>query len=865
VSRLVWISLIIVIAGAAIGGYLWSQREVERQAHPLEAIAADSPLMFEFRNLSDAITPLLGTAYADKLIPAEAVGAPWQRTLLLDSLFQGDALLSSSFGFHALLMDSTMGLLTVLRPSAEVPSVKLREHLAGCDGVSVVTGSEPVMYQHLGMGLHFAVSNGLILVASEATQVHGALAVLKSNESAFGDAQLTKVRASAGKNVQMNMYVHLPSPMFGDGSLWNEVGDLLALDITTKSEGLVMNGFAQLPDSSGHLLSMFRGQQPQTMQFQGGIPADASSFLMFAASDLSVWQSQMTSISGMRSKLDSLNEDLGMDVVAHFLPWMSGQFGVCRLPIRKGQSEDFAVFRASSTELADQLLHRLAKAARADSSALRAMPVKHVLTTVFGNVFSSSATLYFARHNDFVVFGPSAEALGIYLHQLRADRTLASDLSFVSFSEQFSSSFNVFCFQRPVLEADRIEGRLSADGQAMLGGIKSLFSSFPMFGVQFSNAGESFYTNMHWRYDPDWISRPMDEAVATMDAPVQGRPKWVINHLSKELEILVQDKNNMLYLFNRSGQELFRRQLTEPMVGEAVQVDRYKNGNLQYVFSTNNFIYQLDRNGKDVEGFPLQLESPVAVPMTVVDYEGRRDYRLLVACKNNRIYNFGVDGKEVKGWKFDRVSNPAATSFAYLSLDRKDYLAIGENDGQLHLLDRTGGRRSAVKETVILSKNSRIQEFDAKKKNHSGFYMSDAEGTVLHLMTNGKVKHLNFGKFGGGHHFLVADLDNDGEPEFVFTDLNAMKVFEKGKKLLFEQRLRPGASNPFLVETGDGKRAVGFVFPEDEQIVLYGASGLMVDGFPLSGNSVFDMAVLPSGERVVVTGTARGLSIHMLE
>lgn len=721
------------------------------------------------------------------------------------------------------------------------------------------------MYKHVGMGLHFGVSNGLVLIASEAPQVHGALAVLKSNESAFGDAQLTKVRASAGKNVQMNMYARLPSPMFGNGSLWNEVGNLLALDITTKNEGLVMNGFAQLPDSSGHLLSMFRGQQPQTMQFQGGIPADASSFLMFAVSNLSAWQSQMTSMSGMRSQLDSMSGALGVDVAANFLPWMSGQFGVCRLPIRNGQSEDFAVFRASSTDLADQLLHRLAKAAGADSSALRAMPVKHVLSTVFGNVFPSAGTLYFARHNDFVVFGPSAEALGIYLHQLHADRTLASDLSFISFSEQFSSSFNVFCFQRPVQESENIESRLSVNGQAMLGGIKALFSSFPMFGVQFSNAVESFYANMHWRYDPDWTSRPMDEAVATMDAPVQGRPKWVTNHLSKELEILVQDRNNMLYLFNRSGQELFRRQLTESMVGEAVQVDRYKNGNLQYVFSTNNFIYQLDRNGKDVDGFPLELESPVAVPMTVVDYEDKRDYRLLVACKNNRVYNYGVDGKDVKGWKFDRVSNPLATSFAYLSLDRKDYLAIAENDGQMHLLDRTGARRSAVKETVILGKNSRIQQLDAKKKNNSGFYMSDGEGTVLHLTTNGKVKHLNFGKFSGEHHFLVSDLDNDGEPEFIFTDLNAMKVFEKGKKLLFEQRLSAESSNPFLMDIGDGKRAIGFVFPEDEQIVLYGASGLMVYGFPLSGNSVFDMTVLPSGERAVVTGTARGLSIHMLE
>lgn len=864
-SRLVSISLIVAIAGTAIGGYLWSQREVERQAHPLEAIAADAQLIFEFRSLSSAITPLLATDYAEKILPAKAIGVPWTRAILLDSLFRADELLSTSFGFHALLMDSAVGMLTALRPVNEISGLKLREHLAACAGISVVENTEPPIYQHIGMELYFAVSNGLVLIANNPVHVNGALDMMQSDRSAFGDSQLTKVRASAGKNVQMNMYVRLPSTVFGEGSLWNEIGNLLALDIKTKAEGLVMNGFAQLPDSSTQLLSLFREQDPQTVQFQGGIPADASSFLMFAASDMSAWQSRMSATSSRRMELDSLNGALGLDVAAHFLPWMSGQFGVCRLPLRNERIEDFAVFRASSVELADQLLHRLAKIAGSDSSALRAMPLGNILTAVFGSVFPFAPSLYFARYQDFVVFGASAEALGIYLHQLRADRTLASDLSFVSFSEQFSSSFNVFCFQRPALEDERIASSLSTEGKAMLGGVKALFSSFPMFGVQFSNVGESFYANMHWRYDPDWTSRPMYEAVATMDAPVNGQPKWVVNHLSKELEILVQDKNNMLYLFNRSGQELFRRQLSETILGEPVQVDRYKNGNLQYVFGTNNFIYQLDRNGEDVEGFPVELESPVAVPMTVVDYENKRNYRLLVACKNNRVYNFGIDGKEVKGWKFDRISSAAATSFAYLSNDRKDYLAICEDNGTLHLLDRAGARRSKVKETVSVGKNTRIQQFSAQTKKYNGFYLSDAEGTVLHIHTNGTVKHHSFGKFSTQHHFLLTDLNDDGEPEFVFTDLNTMKVFDKSKQLLFEQRLSPEASPPLLLNLAEGKQGVGFTFPDEKQLVLFGAAGLMAEGFPLSGSSVFDIALMPSGERTVVTGTAQGLSVHVLD
>ncbi|MCF8256842.1 MAG: DUF3352 domain-containing protein [Flavobacteriales bacterium] len=864
-NRLIWIFLAIVVAGAALGGYLWSQHEVEAPAHPLQAIAADAPLILEFNNLNAAIAPLAATDYAQKMLLSEMFGGVWSRTAVLDSLFARDAMLSSSSGFHALSMDAAKGLLTVLKPVGEIPSAELREHLLALAGMAAINESAPDVMHHPGLALRFAVSNGLILVAADSARLREAMEMLRSGRSAFNDEVLTAARASAGKNVQMNIYARMPSPMFGQGSLWHEVGDLLALDLTTKAEGLVMNGFAHLPDSSAQMLTHFRDQQPQPMAFQGGIPADVSSFLMLAVSDLTAWRASVATEARGQSRLDSLSLAIGSDVAAHFLPWMTGQFGVCRLPIRSGRSEDFVLMQANSPELADQLLHSLAKAVGADSSALRPLPINGLIRMLFGPMFPSAQQLYFARHNEFVVFGPDAESLGIYLHQLRADHTLASDLGYSTFSEQFSSSFNVFSYQRLPLEMERIADQITGHGRAMLGDLKEMSADFPAFGVQFSNAGGAFYTNIHWKYDPDWTSRPLDEAVATMDAPMHGRPAWMVNHLSGEPEIIVQDMNNMLYLFNRNGQELFRRQLSEAIHGDVVQVDRYRNNSLQYVFATNNYIYQMDRNGKDVDGFPLELESPLSVPLTVVDYEGKRDYRFLAVCKNNRVYNYGVDGKAVKGWKFDRLNTAAATPFAYLSHDRKDYLVIGETSGKLHLLDRTGSRRSAIRESVSPGQTMHFQPFTAKKKDHVGFYTSDSEGTVMHLLPNGKVKLLSFGKFTVNHRFLVTDLNGDGEPEFIISDLNMMKAFSWDKKLLFEQRLVPGAIGPFAVRTGDRQWSIGISLPDDGQILLVGPGGAVANGFPLGGQTEFGLVALPSGERLVAVGTAQGLIVHTLK
>lgn len=862
--RIIWIVVAIAIAGAAIGGYLWLNREVERPAHPLEAVAADAHLIFEFHSLSGAVMPLAETEYGQGLLENGTIGPPWQRAALLDSLFRASGMLSTVIGFHWMPSDSS-GLVTVMKAIGEVGSEDLRLELSMLKGISPIAAESAPFFHHDATDLYFAVTNSLVIAGGNVASVQHSVAVLASGVSAFQDSRLEKVRSSAGKNVQMNIYARMPSALFGPGSLWNEVGQMLSLDVTTKKEGLVMNGFAQLPDASSHLLALFRDQAPQPMQFQGGIPTDATSLLMFGASDVSRLHAELLARNSKKADMDSMDARVGLKVSDHFIPWMAGQFGVCRLPLRGQGTKEFVVMMASSAELTDQLLHSLASAAGSDSAEVRPLPLKHVLNLLLGDAVPRFEELYFSRHNDFVVFGPTAEAVSLYVHQLRADRTLASDVAFASFSEQFSSSYNVFSYQFLPAETEYLESRSSASGRKVLDDLKDMFTDFPVFGVQFSNAGGSLYANMHWRYAPDWTKGPLNEAVASMDAPINGRPWLVRNHLSGEPEVLAQDINNMLYLFNRSGQELFRKQLSEAIVGEVMQIDRYKNGNLQYVLGTKNFIHQLDRNGKDVEGFPLELESPASAAMTVVEYDSKRDYRLLVACQNNRVYNFGADGKKVKGWKLEKLSKPAVSPFAHLSMDRKDYLVLCESSGKVHLLDRTGAGRASVKETVKPSRDMRFQPFESKKKADAGFYATDEDGTVVHLQLNGTVRKLNLGKFTSEHRFLALDMDGDGEPEFAFVDLNMVKVFDKAKKLMFERRLSPGAIGPFAIDAGKTGQFIGVALPEESQVMALEAKGEMVEGFPVAGDTQFDYVALPSGERILTSGIAGGLMIRTLE
>jgi len=854
-----------VLIGIALGGYLWTQRDVEVRSHPLEAVLPDALLIFEFHALADAVRPLRDAGYAETLMQSDILAAPLSRLMLLDSVLRPNAGLGRLNGLHAVTTGDNGGLLTVLQTAPEVRLKDLSELMNELPGLVPIGNGPQHRWRHNLSGLHVAVANGLVLIASSETLLDTSLTHLRGGSGIGQDARFMQVRNSSGKNVQLNLYLRLSDSIIGEHSLWRQVGDWLVLDVTTRAEGPVMNGFAHSLDSAAHLINLFSDCPPQAIRFATAIPADVSAFLMFAVKDVAKWHNRLTEAApSTKTLLDSLKEITGVDIAAHFTPWMSGQFGICRMPMRDGSVEAFAVLESGNNDLADQLLSSLAERTGGDTSA-RTLPVSGILQAVMGPMAPVISTPHYLRVNDHVVVGSSAVALEIFAHHLRADRTLATDIAFTAFSEQFSSSFNVFSYQRLPLEMAQLQKGLTSAGDSLLSDISGLFSSFPTFGVQLSNAGGTFYVNMHWRHDPDWQSRPADEAAARTDAPVTMRPLWVRNHLSGEPELLVQDRNNTLYLFNRDGQELFRRDLTETIIGRPVQVDRYKNGNLQYVFSTNNFIYLIDRNGKNVEGFPVELESPVSVPMLVVDYDNSRNYRLIVPCRNLRVYNYGIDGKKVKGWKLDRTTTEAGTSMAYLSHGRKDYLSIIETGGRAHLLDRAGGRRAGIKDSIPRALGSRLYAFSPKDQKQAGFFLSDPEGTVRQITLNGDVKVLSLGRFTSDHIYMLADLDADGSPEHIFLDLNTLKVFGPEKSLLFKKRVPGIESRPYVITAPDGRSFIALSDSDNNNLLLLDHNGNNLNGFPLVGAGPFDIWFGEQGVVSVAEATESGLRISTVE
>lgn len=339
----------------------------------------------------------------------------------------------------------------------------------------------------------------------------------------------------------------------------------------------------------------------------------------------------------------------------------------------------------------------------------------------------------------------------------------------------------------------------------------------------------------------------------SIDAPVQRRPDIVVNHTNNTREVLVQDTLHRIHLISATGKVLWSHALDGPILGAVHQVDRFQNGKLQLLFNTASTCYLIDRNGNNVAGFPFALKSHASAALAVFDYDGQRDYRVLIPTEDRKVINLGLDGVPVQGWDPAKLDAVAIDAVHHLRIRNKDHLLVIDGDGGMKVLDRKGNERERVK-----TKLTRVKEV------HAVIPGSELMGTrvhwvdedlVLHETTLGGEERRTIHASNGRNRFM--DLDGDGAFEVVrITDDSLIASNAKG--ILFAKQagaaLLPQAE---AYSFGASTIAIGAVSPSIGKAWLYDASGLALPGMPVDGSTPFAVGDLNlDGTPELVTATS---------
>ena len=142
---------------------------------------------------------------------------------------------------------------------------------------------------------------------------------------------------------------------------------------------------------------------------------------------------------------------------------------------------------------------------------------------------------------------------------------------------------------------------------------------------------------------------PVFERDTTVVVP-EGPFKVKNSHTGK-VNTFYQNSQKAICLRDENGKDLWGVPFGKSLCGTAHNVDYYANGKLQIIFGAGQEIYVIDRLGRYVSGFPLNLGKEILLGPDVYDFSGARKYNIMVLHKDNTIEMYNLKGKKPDSWR----------------------------------------------------------------------------------------------------------------------------------------------------------------------------------------------------------------------
>ena len=719
-----------------------------------------------------------------------------------------------------------------------------------------------------GKGHSIAYSDGILVLSPSMILVEDAVRYLKHGSPLVANSAFIKVFKAADPNASANIFVNyrkLPDIISSlvNSEFASDLQDLASfgswseIDINLKPDGLMLNGFTYEPDSVSTYLKLFSGQKPQKITVTNILPDNTAFFLYYGMEDFSTFKKGYKNyLSGTKS-LYEFEKNLAAIVTKHDInieddiyPWVGTE--ACLL-MAQSQSEEYKqsayfVIHVSDVELADSKLKEMQAKTNpaADLIEFQGYKIENLgltnfLPKAFGNMAGIIENSYYIMIEEYVIFANDPGALKHFINSYIGGKTLAKDVRFMQFMEQFSDNTNLMTYLNFKMAGNLWKPFVSQDFYKNIEPHLDTVAKFEAFAYQLSSNSNLFYSNAYLKYNPKVEKKSTSLLEIKLDTTFSFRPQSMLNHVSKEKEIILQDDATSLCLISKGGKILWKKKINEKILGEIHQVDKYKNGKLQYLFNTANKMYLVDRNGNDVPGFPVVFKVKSTAPLALLDYDKSRSYRILVPFANGKVINYEINGEPVKGWEFEGMPREIRTTPVYLSFNKKDYIVVVDFAGNVKVIGRKGEEKAKVKGKVPKSKNNEFAILPGASFERSAVVNTDEEGALHLLYLDGRTEEIAFKSMSADHTWFLQDVNNDGAKDIVFCDEESISAYKISKTEIFSVDLGESdiKGKVYFDVLESGTFRMGYVDYLKNKVYLTDNTGSTTDGFPIEASSSY--------------------------
>lgn len=735
---------------------------------------------------------------------------------------------------------------------------------------------------------------GIVALSFSSILIEDVVRQLNSTTSLLNDDNFLKAYHTSGKAEFGNIFVNTSNlnklvHLFIDGKSKNYINNVslfcgwIALDVSIKSNAIMLNGFSAAPDSSNLYLSLFKNQKPQAMDLLQVVPYNVSFIYYNSFSDVKSFfknKKNLLQLRNQSNELDALIENytnnFQLDIEEEWLSFMGNEMAAIITEPQKDSTyadNSFLVFKLKDPEKAKTVLSSIALKINEENypiNLFNEFPVSKIdftnfFTALFGKPFFNLNNPYYTIVEDYLIFGNTENNIQQFISNYSNKRTINQDVNFKAFQENLSSSASIFIYNNIARSVKLYPHFLNETQQQHIKTKTELLQKFEAVAIQInSEKNNLYYNNIYLKYNPVYKQETRSVWETALDAAIYSRPEIVLNHVDNTKEIFVQDESNKIYLISNTGKILWTKQLSEKIIGKVNQVDALKNNKLQLLFNTSSKIYLLDRNGNDVGKFPISLTSPATNGITPMDYEKNKNYRLLIGCENNMVYNFDIEGNAVKGWEYTATKSPATKNITHFTNGGKDYIVIPLENGSIKIIERSGKDRLILKKKLPATKNPVVIKLHSEL-NKVFVSTLDSSGNVSKLYFNDVLETINFSNIPSNSFFHYFDVNNDNNDDYVFAHNKTLQVLDAEKKTILTHELENEITQqPLFFKMPDKTIKIGLV--SSSNIYLINQQGVLENNFPLTGSTAFSISNLSSNQALnIVVGDKNLIYMYNLQ
>lgn len=702
----------------------------------------------------------------------------------------------------------------------------------------------------------------LLLFSTSSFLLEEGIRQINSEFNIKQNPEFQKLYNTSNKKDLANVYINLAElPEFlktrlplGNHQFVSRLGSWAEFDVQAYNKELLMSGLILFPETEPYFLKSFQKVKARETEGQNIVPASSGLWISQTFANAEQYYRNYLAYlesAGRLRKHEQLLEKLDFDHNKHLLEWVDSEMGIFTATGEGGRINNVAYFKHrdedDTREALDSLTNDFIEGYR--GVIIKKLKYENALPRFYGTLFNDFHYPYFMISNGFALFAEDLSSMKGIINDIVDGKTLATDEEFKNFSENLPSESHL----KIVASSP---GFLNYTSTALEGGDAKILeknfdklSNFRWAALQINVDDDAALTNFYMLQSTQRKERVTRLWNVELESDAANTPQFLKNYNNAKYDIAIQDKDNRLYLIDYTGKLLWSKNLDGPIMGNITQIDMYKNNKLQMVLNTRETLYVIDRLSRDVENFPVKLKEPATAPVGVLNYDLARNYRLVVPCGKN-LKNYGIDGKEVKGWNFKASKHELITKPQHFTVNKKDVIVVLNDGGQLLQLNRRGEQR--------------FEPVEGLPKLQIPFYLKEGESLAKsEMLANGPDGKLYSIMPGGTADNLYLDEEY---PADYFIYFDEKYVFSHDEKLIVKSNKQPWSAEmegdisvrPKVMILGNEFYAAAFSKGADE-IRLFNKKGELIEGFPVYAQGPFDMGSLKQDGAInIVTYTEDG-------